>query len=240
MEEFDDNLLAEYFNGDDEDYDFVSGSKVTVSAFYPANGVLKDGTGIQWNNLVANSSNYNLWKPDVNENSFYDMILLFMYGWAEAEWNATGSPTTGVPFHFQVNDADLFFTRGFITKSNRVHPFHSANGPNNMFKNLVIENDPDFKMAFADRVHLLLKDDGALTANTIDAHYKYISKQIDTAIIAESARWGDDATESPAQWQHKIDTMYEVFHPSRLIIQIRLERYTIRQMGRTPAYRVVQ
>jgi len=190
-------------------------SKVVSGAFYPVAGVLKDGTGVQWDNLVANSSNYNLWKTQVDENSFYDLLVLYMYGWNEAEWNAAGSPNTGAPFHFQMNDADLFFTRGWITRTNRTHPFHSSNGPNDMFKNLFIENNPDFKTAFADRVHFALKDDGRLTPNVIKVHYDRLSNMIDTAIVAEAARWGDDPSENPAVWQHNVDTMYDQFMKHR-------------------------
>jgi|GEM_PF-554619 len=203
-EKFDDNMLAEYLGGENEDYDFISGSKVTVSAFYPADGVLKDGTGNEWNTLVNSSDNYQLWKTMVDENSFFDLMILFMYGFAEAEWNAAGAPSLGKEFHFQVNDADLFFSRGLTDRTNRTYPQHNANGPNNMFLRLFNEADPDFIQDFTDRTALMLNYDGLLTPAVLKAHIDEIMGMIDLSIIGEAAKWSGEYTEHPDQWQERL------------------------------------
>ncbi len=228
-EKFDDNMVAEYLGAENEDYDFISGSKVTVSAFYPIEGVLKDGTGDEWASLVNSSDNYLTWKTMVDENSFFDLMLLFMYGFAEAEWNATGAPSKGKEFLFQNNDADLFFSRGLVYRSNLTYPQHNANGPDNMFLRLYNEGHPDFFQDFADRAALMLNYDGMLTPSTLNAHIDELRSMIDKSIIGEAAKWSGDGTEHPDQWFDKIDYFKDSMVNERLDV-------LIAQMKKTGTY----
>ena len=205
-EKFDDNMIAEYLGGDNSDYNFISGSKVTVSAFSPIFGVMKDSINNDWQTLINASTDYTSWKTMVNENSFFDMMVLFMYGFAEAEWNAVGAPTNGKEFVFQVNDADLFFSRGIPEWTNRTYPQHNANGPANMFLNLFNEGHPDFLNDFADRASLLLDYDGQLTPQTLRNHIDELAAMINVSIIGEAAKWSGDSSENPSQWAEKLES----------------------------------
>ena len=204
-EKFDDNMIAEYLGGDNSDYNFISGSKVTVSAFNPIYGVVKDSINNDWQDFINASSDYATWKTMVNEDSFFDLMILFMWGFAEAEWNATGAPSLGNEFVFQVNDADLFFSRGIPLWTNRTYPQHNANGPGNMFVNLFNEGHPDFLTDFADRVSLLLQFDGELTPQTLRSHMDELADMIDLSIIGEAARWSSESSENPTQWQERLE-----------------------------------
>lgn len=51
--------------------------------------------------------------------------------------------------------------------------------------------NPDFRMTFADRAYRHLWDGGALTDSASQARWRALQRQIDTAIVGESARWGD-------------------------------------------------
>jgi hypothetical protein len=51
--------------------------------------------------------------------------------------------------------------------------------------------NPDFRMTFADRAYYHLFDDGALTDGAAKQRWLALQAQIDTAIVGESARWGD-------------------------------------------------
>lgn len=53
------------------------------------------------------------------------------------------------------------------------------------------QGSPEFRMKFADRVHRHLFNEGALTTPAIKARWDARVAEIDQAIVAESARWGD-------------------------------------------------
>ncbi len=55
----------------------------------------------------------------------------------------------------------------------------------------------DFKMALADRLYEQLFNNGPLTGANSQARWREISQQIDRAIVAESARWGDVGSDPP-------------------------------------------
>lgn len=66
----------------------------------------------------------------------------------------------------------------------------------------LMEN-PDFRLLFADRLYKHLFNDGALTTAQAQARWLALTKSLETAIIAESARWGDTRVEPPvtqADW----------------------------------------
>ena len=54
-----------------------------------------------------------------------------------------------------------------------------------------------FRLRFADRVHRHLFNDGALTPAANDARWKRRAAEIDRALVAESARWGDARRSTP-------------------------------------------
>ena len=64
---------------------------------------------------------------------------------------------------------------------------------------ILLSNNPEYRMLFADRVHRLLFNDGILTPDKLIERYQALTDQLELAIIGESARWGDmQAHRSPA------------------------------------------
>ena len=66
-----------------------------------------------------------------------------------------------------------------------------------------LSENPDFQMVFADRLYLHLFNDGALTETNAAALWSEVTGEIEDAIVAESARWGDVRFDSPitlADW----------------------------------------
>lgn len=188
-ERFDPQLIGEYMNTDNEAYEYLATPNQRVSTFHPFSPELKQGTGAHWANLVAASNtSYTAWKNYIDEDNFFDRMIIFLYGQGEAEYRALAAPQEGQEFILNVNDSDYFFYGGDPIHSNRTNPLHNLNGPDNMFLNLFNSQDPDFRMDFADRVHMHLTGDGALTHNQVFPHYQEIADIIDNAIIAESAR----------------------------------------------------
>ena len=58
-------------------------------------------------------------------------------------------------------------------------------------------SNQEYRLRFADRVQKHLFNDGLLTSNAATARINTRASQIDMAIIAESARWGDSKRSSP-------------------------------------------
>ena len=62
---------------------------------------------------------------------------------------------------------------------------------------LALMENPDFRMVLADRLYRQLFNNGALTESNAKARWQGINQSIETAIIAESARWGDSRYQQP-------------------------------------------
>lgn len=62
-----------------------------------------------------------------------------------------------------------------------------------------LKSNAEYVLHFADRVHKHFFNGGALTASACQARYQTRIDEIDTAIIAESARWGDYLSASSAR-----------------------------------------
>lgn len=54
-----------------------------------------------------------------------------------------------------------------------------------------LSKNPEYKLRFMDRAHLHLSDGGALTSDACNKRLDRRALEIDKAIVAESARWGD-------------------------------------------------
>src|SRR5690606_17371326 len=60
-----------------------------------------------------------------------------------------------------------------------------------------LRRNPDYRRRFGDRVHKYFFNDGAYTVARMRAFYLNRMAQIDKAVVAESARWGDAKREPP-------------------------------------------
>jgi len=98
---------------------------------------------------------------------------------------------------------------------NMVEPFTTAGSARNAFNPHWLHQElaninVDYRMRFADLVYKRFYNDGLLTAENARAAIQSRADQIDMAIIAESARWGD-ASHHPAytkqDWANEIDRL---------------------------------
>ena len=72
----------------------------------------------------------------------------------------------------------------------------------------------EYRVRFADRVQALFFNNGPLTTANVQAQLDYRSAQIEQAIIAESARWGDQHNEPPKTkntWQSEVNWLRNTF-----------------------------
>jgi hypothetical protein len=198
-ERIDNDFAANYLGGNKEDYDVIKDY-----------GEVVDGNNNAWktmmnlvNNGLSDNANYmriqgkNIdgsdnpnYPPYLDIDNFIDYMLINFYGanwdWDHHNWIAVRNRMDpGKGFRFFSWDAEHILED---VKSNILSE-NNPNCPSRIFQQLC--QNRLFKRKFADRVQLHFFNDGALTASSGIKRWLKLADQIDTAIIAESARWGD-------------------------------------------------
>ena len=176
------SFAASYFGGQKEDYDAFNGSEPSppVDGDTAARNVLL-GIG-----NLANPASYSQMRQYLNVPQYIDYHLLQWYG-ANQDWGATKNwysfrrrqPGAGFIYMAWDNERVLesLNDNTLATSADGLHARLAAN--------------PDYRLAFADRIHRHFFNDGALTTNAGIQSWLRRAAQLDTAIVAESARWGD-------------------------------------------------
>jgi len=183
----DDNFAAEYFGGNNDDYDVVKHSGSTVIS----------GSSTNYNRLSsvlnADLSNQGHFQRatsmlDLEDFAKY-MIVNYFCGntdWDQHNWYASfNRRVRGARWHFHSWDAE------HVLKGEN----DDATGRNNSgkptgFQHRLMANE-DYKLIFADIVRREFFHGGELSPSRAIAHYSRRLNIIDRAIRAESARWGD-------------------------------------------------
>ena len=81
-----------------------------------------------------------------------------------------------------------------------------------------LASNAEYRLRFADRVQKHLFNGGSLTPGVTVPRYRELAAQIEPALIAESARWGDQeggATHTVDQWRTQRDYVLNTFLPQR-------------------------
>lgn len=136
---------------------------------------------------------------------FIDYVILNFYSgntdWAHNNWYAANQNPAGRVLYF-VWDGEKTWFEGAKTYLGKDEFGGKRNLVMRLFNALV--QNPDFRLAFADRLHRHLSDDGALSDANSLARWRDINAPLEQAIIAESARWGDVVFDPPltqADWR---------------------------------------
>ena len=185
MERPDAAFQSEHQGGADEDWDVVKHGGPQVV----------DGGIASWNSVYGKATDSPLDYDDVLSEldavSLVDYMLVNFYGgtndWLPNNWYAAQGPSG--KYQFFVWDAEMGFNNVNHTgKSN-------ANSPARIYSEL--RESAEFRMLFADRAQKALFEDGALTSSASQARLQRLADEVECAMRAESARWGD-AWESSA------------------------------------------
>ncbi|MBN1818498.1 MAG: CotH kinase family protein, partial [Sedimentisphaerales bacterium] len=81
-----------------------------------------------------------------------------------------------------------------------------------------LESNQEYRLRFADAVHNYFFHDGALTPEVSTSRFMARANQIEMAVIAESARWGDSRTSTPltkTNWLNEINSIVNYYFPGR-------------------------
>ena len=235
----------EYFGGTDEDYDALNRRTST-------NEVI-DGDMVRYNEMcdladaalasgVTTDSVYAELKRYVAMDDFIDWFLRNQYvtnrdGLSAFDGNnqrAIGSRVGDPQFRFFVWDME--YSMWNATDNNNVAPGMNnpglaggQNPPRSAWKIYnALRQHAEFRLHYADRAHKHLFNDGALTPEKAAARWEARANSIYTAIIGESARWGDAKRSTPytrdVEWQaerNRLLTQYFPFRTDALVGHLR-------------------
>lgn len=116
----------------------------------------------------------------------------------------------------------MFAYASDITQSiDRTGPYSAGNDMedfNPQWLHQKLTDNTEYKLAFADRVNKRFFNGGVLSTEVAPTFVENRRDQIDMAIIAESARWGDMRVSPPqtkAVWETEVNTLLNDFFPTR-------------------------
>lgn len=198
-ERLDKNFGFAYLGGNEEDYDVIKDYAEVV-----------DGNDLAWNEMMtiarqglASDDNYYRIQgktPDgfsnpafpayVDVANLIDYMILNFYGgnwdWDHHNWSALRNRVNpGNGFIFLSWDAEHIIE----TVSANVLSENNSNCPSELFQRLLKNNK--FRYLFAQRVEYMCFNNGPLTPAKSLQRWMNRSNQVEPAVIAESARWGD-------------------------------------------------
>jgi len=220
-------FTSEYFGGDPEEWFAIHHGSRSNPGF---NG---DSTRYQtlMNDLVmqdqSDEDTYALTCEYIDTENFCDYMLFTWWmgvgDWPENNWYAgcreEDSPLGPTPLRFFAWDGEWSWDASRAGGPGYVHPDfrnnkHSGSSPIPQIWHALRRND-DFMMLFADRIYRHFFNGGALTEAVAQQRWLRINEQIRSAVVAESARWGD-AMKNQGQptrtrnedWQREVDAIH--------------------------------
>ncbi|MFT6240546.1 MAG: hypothetical protein ACJAQT_002636 [Akkermansiaceae bacterium] len=188
-ERLEDDFYADHLGGEKEDWE------VNADLLSPSNTIpLWNSMLSTLNGNIETTSVYETAKTKIDVVNYADWVLLHLFADAE-DWPvknayaAVNAVSGDGRYRFSVWDQEISFDKYSWNRYNAtgtgMRPFQR------------LRRNEDFQMLFADRAYKHLHDDGALTVAQAADTFLGIQGQIDKAIIAESARWGDVQASTP-------------------------------------------
>ncbi len=187
------SFMARHLGGRRTDYDVVKSAKY---------GAVEDGDRREYDELLRIPR---LWEPtgyekvarllDLSQHAEY--VLLNVYA-ANTDWPGTGNWRAGkkrsadkgfVYFAWDMEAGLDLLQPDHGAYDERVHDKAATIGVDGLHGRL--RRSPEYRLLFADRARELLFDGGVLTGQRARERYAALAEELDPAIIAESARWGD-------------------------------------------------
>ncbi|MBL9166257.1 MAG: lamin tail domain-containing protein [Verrucomicrobiales bacterium] len=229
----DESFAAANFGGSKEEYDVFKGLSAGGSTSAP----LINGTRDDWDELfvrasrnLANPTNYAAVSELVDIGQLIDYSIGILYsadrdgptGWLNGPPNslepknfyASKRRTADGRFRFWRWDSEFTFE----TVTEDVSERQGTENPGLLHYKL--RSNPEYRLRFADRVQELFFNDGPFTVAELSTRYSTLAAELDRAVVAESARWGDSKREPPfsreVEWIRERDRILNSYIPGRL------------------------
>ncbi len=246
----DDVFASQHLGGLPEEYDVVTFCCPDRAA---------DGTIAKWDELLglanaglASDAAYQRLlgnHPDGTRNpayevlididNFIDFVINGQYH-ASLDWPGNyyvlrqrGPDSTG--FKFLTWDNDLAMPYGDVNRNKTVSDNNQWWTQSPGVLDIALRANADYRMRFADRVQTQFFHDGALTPEASAERWQNIVAELDGALIAESARWGDYRRDvAPAgdrtlytqeqHWRPAVEELTETYFPGRTAVVLQQMR----------------
>lgn len=187
-ERMDDNALATYFGGNNEDYFYGKGK-----------GGILFGSAARYNYL-NNVDWTNRQFSDIEEylvvDPYIDNVILHSYGniGDGAQYYFGGRTNPPGPIYYTAWDMEDSFDGGARRSGPPVaiENLEYVYSGDNFLAYYRMKNNIDFKMRFADRIYKHCFNNGILTNDRVTAIWDSSCNVISKAMICEIARWGDE------------------------------------------------
>jgi hypothetical protein len=187
----DDSFASTYLDGDKDDYDVLKHNPTTVvsGGQTAVNDYASLLTAVR--KSMTNTANYQAVTNMLDIDGFIDYMIINYYAgntdWAQHNWYASYDRVSGTgKWRFHSWDAEHVFE----SLSDNLTTKNDTGGPTEIFLRLIANSE--FKLKFDDHVQKLMANGGLLTPGKVAAVYTARINQIYSAMIAESARWGDN------------------------------------------------
>jgi hypothetical protein len=205
--------FADHLGGEPEDYDVIT------------HGGVQDGDRDAWDELLnlvrtadlTTSAGYEAVKEKLDVKNLVDYMLVNFYtgtdDWPHNNWVTAANKVDGGGFRFYVWDAEISMNQ---LGANRTE-VDASNSPAELYDRLRVNED--FRRLFADRVSRHMSEGSALSPPASIARYSALADQVEPALVAESARWGDVHEDIPRtpdeQWATERDWILNTYLPQR-------------------------
>lgn len=155
----------------------------------------------------------------IDINNYIDYLMIRQWvgdpDWPNNNWHAIRfrDSATSTGFRFPVWDAEAGLN---IWGTLTTDVTGSTNGVATPYGRL--RSNPEFNLLFADHVYRHMFNGGALTTNQTIPRYRALAATLEPALVAESARWGDQAGLGPytlADWQSATNFIIATYLPQR-------------------------
>ncbi|MCP4847401.1 MAG: hypothetical protein GY899_05575 [Verrucomicrobiaceae bacterium] len=213
------SFAAAYRGGDKSSYDIIRHrSDNVVAGSADAFLALLDAV----ENDLAIDVNYRAVAERLDVVAFIDYMVINFYAgnadWAFQNWNASfhrSDPRRKWLFHNW--DAE----KTFQSVDEDVTDADDPGAPTHIHQRLLL--NAEYRLAFADRARVLLANGGILTPEVAASMYSERLEQINRAIVAESARWGDNRNPDMAPytretWLAESQRLENDFFPERTAV----------------------
>ncbi len=243
------SYAASYFGGDKDDYDVIKSRAGNGGYDIEATDGVLDNWRALWNASISGFSDDATYyrvqglNPDGSVNPAYPklldidnlidyMLCTYYVGDPDGPVSAWGRVANNFyaiynrvrpdGFKFFRHDAEHSLysvneSRLFDSTTTAVGGSFSQSNPLWMHTHLILH--PEYRMRFADRVYKHFFNEGTFTPDVASARFMARAEQIETAIIAESARWGDSKRAKPRtrddDWLSDIEGMVANYFPRR-------------------------
>ncbi|MGJ8695549.1 MAG: lamin tail domain-containing protein [Verrucomicrobiaceae bacterium] len=234
----------DHFGGDDTDYDAVS-RRFSVE--------VQSGTKTHWDAMIAHSNTeldtqaeYETLTQDyIDVDNLIDYMLMHQFMQARdgpddfghnnmrlVRRNNPAGLWQAFAWDMEYSMIDTTGTRNYS------YPFpiysSSRNNNNDITDSIASvyirlkDNNPEFQLRYADRAYKHLFNDGALTPENASDRFESRALEIESAVIGESARWGDQRRTAPytrdGEWtteRNRINNEFFPARPNHVISQLR-------------------